>query len=411
MDAKANQLLAEVGALQSTLQTMTSLAVAAESAVETWKGRCESTQRLLDDADAVHQRCAAELGRVLATQLEQQQQLLLQKQSSPSSTILPHQPPPLPLPTLVQTLAASKETAEEQLIATRALLSAQLTSLEVAELAQASKEVNATCSERFESVAIAVASLDATSQSKSSEQVGLLQQEMAKSIVDADALGTLHRTALATVATLTKQVEGTSTKLAESFASSEKLKETLGSIQSERARLSQTLKESKQLAETQKLRLVDMSQRVLSSEKECAQLRTEKQQCEKVGAAARFQLNTLTIELEETQNANDDFEREAARANKLGEQAKRLKRTLEAQEIKLAATTQRLGHERGRRLDAEAMLDDSGSAAAAASAVSSLPKGRPRSSASSGKTADRSARGGGRGNVGPSSALPTFPRA
>lgn len=445
VDEKVGGLLEEIKLVKASMQTLSSLAVTAEGAVETWKGRCESTQRMLDEAVKDRTSCATDLARALEKQQEQEQQQRRSSfaaassssfSSSGTAALQPAPTLPLPLPILVNALANSKDVAEEQLCATRALLSAQLTTLEIAELSEASKETEAACAERFRSVAAAVASLDATQTAQASEHVGVLQTQVAKAVVDADALATLHQASLSTVATLTKTAEATAKKLAETQAGKEKLQETLGAVQAERGRLDRALKESKQVEGMQKARLLEMAERVVNSEKESSKLRADKLQCEHDGAAARFQLNKVTVELQEMDAANDDFEREAARANKLGEQAKRLKRTLEAQEIKLAATTQKLGHERGRRLDAEAMLDD---ASGQTGAPASVPKVRtpaagtrplkqqqqhtPRFASRSGGGGGGAAGSGGSetgagggssaatGNGNRSSGLPSFPRA
>lgn len=125
LEAKAAALEVEVIQMKQSLDTITKLSFAAESAVATWKSRFESTNRLLDAAVQDRAACAAELGQVLALYHELQHDSKQQPPSSSSSRQkhgldgagfdTPPSIPAMPLPDLVIALVASKSTVESHL--------------------------------------------------------------------------------------------------------------------------------------------------------------------------------------------------------------------------------------------------------------------------------------------------------
>lgn len=303
------------------------------------------------------------------------------------------------------------------------MLSTQLSTAETAEHMHAQKILEATCASRFESVdtvlSTVLSTLDTEAAGNKADQVALLQQHLVTAATNANSMMMLHGTARETIKTLTEQIADTETKLASTKDNEKNVLSMFNEAETERARLQMVLSESKQIEETQKDRLLEMSQRVMRSEKESNQLRAAKLQCENECTAAREQLTKMAMELHKYEDANEDFEREQLRANKLGEQAKRLKRSLEVQEQKLVATSQKLGRERGRRLDAEAMLEDPAAVAHSRALreqqVSAAFSSTLSSSLLPGSGSSQLARnvlgGSGSSSTARHSKLPSFPRA
>jgi hypothetical protein len=352
---------AEVHTLRGEIDDNKTIAIAADEALLEWQSHAThlhtQNQTLAEQVRA--QSLVLGTARAAANAMKETHVV------PPHPLLIPPEPASQPLPQIVEELAARLSSTEEQLLRARELLAAQLSDQEVATRSEHLNSLNKKAEDHFQKVGSLLAKLDNdhTAEKEHANRASIFQDEIGTLRAKLETVMGVHQSELETTRLLRAAQTETQQELA---AVQQQQTEADAEVHKTKLVADEALKlndESTGQLKQSKIRVSELLVRVADYESENAMLKVQTQADAASAMGARRQLDELSADLDDKSCQINTLAEGASKAVTLEEETTRLRHLLGVEEAKVHELKKQHSQERGRRLDAEALLEDRDGAA------------------------------------------------